>query len=107
MAVTPIPDLRGRNTDDRHWWESKLRDGQVQPGSSEIGHGFEEGWRKRTNQLMQEAMAETIRNFVEVKMGLSKWSCPSALDKILSSCNHNLDSFKKMLKGDSIYKLFE
>ena len=66
----------------------------------ELGHGFEERWRRVANEERGESMAEAIRYFVEEKMGGRKWSCPESHRRILEICDYDFNIFKQKLSTD-------
>lgn len=66
----------------------------------ELGHGFEERWRRAVNEEIGESMAEAIRYFVEEKMGKREWSCPESHRRILEICGYDFNAFKQKLSTD-------
>lgn len=66
----------------------------------ELGHGFEERWRRVENEETGESMSEAIRYFVEEKMGEREWSCPEPHKRILGICDYDFNTFKQKLNTD-------
>ena len=68
----------------------------------ELGHGFEERWR-RPQDRQGEMMAEAVRYFVEERMGKSDWTCPKDQQLILDKCEYDFTQFKHMLDSDDFH----
>ena len=72
----------------------------------EMGHGFEERYRKKPSEVMGESMAEAIRYFVEDRMGNSQWTPPKDYQVVLKMCEYDFEKFKKLLDSEDIHKKY-
>lgn len=70
----------------------------------ELGHGFEERWRRTEDKKRGESMSEAVRYFVEEKMGERKWSCPEPHKRILEICDYDFNTFRQKLSTDEFRK---
>ena len=72
----------------------------------EIGHGFEERWRKRASEVMGQSLAEAIRFFVEKKMGNAQWTPRNEWRIVINMCSGDLERFKELLGGKDLHKKY-
>jgi hypothetical protein len=72
----------------------------------EIGHGFEERWRKDTSEIMGQSMAEAIRFFVEQKMGSSSWKPQNEWRVVLDMCCENFYKFTLLLGTEELHNKY-
>ncbi len=79
---------------------------QARAIAHEVGHGFEERWRRSDSETTGQSMAEAIRFFVEQRMGSSKWTPRADWCIVLDMCNSDFAKFKELLDGEELHRRY-